>query len=341
MLYRRPMTQFSPRYLELQAAAKPQAAEQGPQLCNHLPMILVALRRLGASDDQMSAFAAAYNVSKGLTPAPPPVAPIDEARWTAHLEDRTRESDYRAFFVARADRLDGYLDTLLPGIAASALHGLMRLAYADLEGDREEAGTAIGYWAATHLALGTPTGAAPVTQDPLDAFARLRAAPWIRAVHNDTTSLWRWMRETSRHPGFSGVADWLKVDGDDALPRLAAGALAMYAKHLDLITLHMMTSLHWYRLIRPRLRRPALALRHLWQAYAAVYPRTGLAEPPSADEISALRALPCPDWPDILRAAHVTEDDHDVSLTFSAREEQALYGDRLYQVAAAKRLGLI
>jgi hypothetical protein len=42
-----------------------------------------------------------------------------------------------------------------------------------------------------------------------------------------------------------------------------------------------------------------------------------------------------------LRAAQVTEDDHDVSLTFSAREEQALYGDRLYQVAAAKRLQLI
>jgi len=38
--------------------------------------------------------------------------------------------------------------------------------------------------------------------------------------------------------------------------------------------------------------------------------------------------------------AVASEDEHDVSL-FSAREEQTIYGDRLYQIIAAKRMNLI
>jgi len=35
------------------------------------------------------------------------------------------------------------------------------------------------------------------------------------------------------------------------------------------------------------------------------------------------------------------DDEHDLSLTFSAGDEFKHYGDRLYQYAAAKRLNLV
>jgi hypothetical protein len=51
--------------------------------------------------------------------------------------------------------------------------------------------------------------------------------------------------------------------------------------------------------------------------------------------------MPLPDWPEIYREAVTRDDEHDLSLTFSAGEEFKHYGDRLYQYAAAKRLNLV
>jgi hypothetical protein len=53
------------------------------------------------------------------------------------------------------------------------------------------------------------------------------------------------------------------------------------------------------------------------------------------------RQTPVPDWPEISATACQSDDEHDISLTFSAREEWKFYGDPLYQVVAARRLGLI
>ena len=53
------------------------------------------------------------------------------------------------------------------------------------------------------------------------------------------------------------------------------------------------------------------------------------------------RRVRLPDWPEIFREAVARDDEHDLSLTFSASEEFKHYGDRLYQYAAAKRLSLV
>ena len=49
-----------------------------------------------------------------------------------------------------------YVPRLVQGVAGSALHPLMRLAYATIENDAEEAGVALGYWAACYLPLPAP-----------------------------------------------------------------------------------------------------------------------------------------------------------------------------------------
>ena len=51
--------------------------------------------------------------------------------------------------------------------------------------------------------------------------------------------------------------------------------------------------------------------------------------------------MPLPDWPEIYREAVKRDDEHDLSLSFSAGEEFKRYGDPLYTYAAAKRLNLI
>ena len=45
--------------------------------------------------------------------------------------------------------------------------------------------------------------------------------------------------------------------------------------------------------------------------------------------------------PEIYREAITRDDEHDLSLSFSASEEFKRYGDPLYKYAAAKRLNLV
>ena len=82
-------------------------------------------------------------------------------------------------------------------------------------------------------------------------------------------------------------------------------------------------------------------LRYFWQAIAALYPKLGFPDLPSAETLEAWRRQPCPDWPEIAAAAVRSDDEHDLSLVFSAREEHRKFGDRLYQVVAARRIQLI
>lgn len=330
----------------LLAAGREFSAEFHPFMANHLPMVTVALHRLGASDERLNQLFETYRVVNHLVPQPAAIAPIDRARWTSALGERSRERDYRVFFRTEIERLGirattaACLPTLVPGLAASALHGLMRLAYGVLRNDREEVGDALGYWSATYLTLGPATGAPPLTDDPAEVLLRMKPIASFRNVEPELDLLWHFMRAMAAKPEFRPVIDWLGI-GPGALRRVADASLALYAGTLDFCALHALTGAHWLRILWPILPDPALALRHFWQAIAALYPKIGFPDLPSTEMLESWRKGPCPDWPEIRAVAARSDDEHDLSLTFSALEEWKAYGDPLYKVVAARRLQLI
>lgn len=331
---------------QLMIEAREFSAEFPPFMANHLPMMLVALKRLGAADTRLADWFAIYRDVSRLVPMPPAAQPIERARWTEALGERSREGDYRAFFgqeVARlgiGDACATYLPTLVPGIAASALHGLMRLAYGVMRGDKAEVGAALGYWAATYLPLCPATGAKPTTDDPAEVLVRLTPVETFHHVEVEIDLLWHFMMAMAKKPEFSGVVDQLRI-GAETHDRIAAASLALYAATMDFCALHALTGAHWLRILRPVLPDPDLALRYFWQAIAALYPKIGFPDLPSAETLDEWRKTPTPDWPEIMAAAVHCDDEHDISLTFSAHEEWKLYGDPLYQVVAARRVRLI
>ena len=95
------------------AWARNWSAEFPHFLANHLPMVLVALQRMGASAERLDAYCHLYNDANRLASVPEPVARITVANWRAFLGHREREGDYRVFFTAEVERM---------GATAAALH---------------------------------------------------------------------------------------------------------------------------------------------------------------------------------------------------------------------------
>jgi len=315
-------------------------------LANHLPMVLVALDRMGASDQRLEAYCQIYREQNGLVRAPESIGEITRDNWREFLGAREREGDYRTFFAREVERLGAtpaavhYLPQLMPGIAASATHALMRMAYATLTDSDEETGVALGYWAATYLPLGPSRGAKPSTDDPAEVLAFMHEPEAFRHVEPERDLLWHFMRAVAEKREFTPVVDMLAI-GPETHDRLARLSLALYAATLDFCALHAVTGTHWLRLIAPRTPDRAAGLRYFWQAIAALVPKMGFPAFPSADELEAWRRTPLPDWPQIFSEAVKRDDEHDLSLSFSAGEEFKQYGDPLYQYVAAKRLNLV
>lgn len=336
----------APALDSLLADARSDSAEFPHLLANHAPMILVALDRLGASDEQATGFLATYRATNGLVRLPASAAPVAAADWPGLRGQRDREADLRAFFTGEVARrgvratLAAALPTLLPGIGASALHALMRLAYGLMRQDDAEIGAALGMWAATFLPMPPAGGTAAITDDPGAVLAGVAALPSLRHVTPESDLLWHSIKAVGADPAFAPVVDWLAI-GPETPRRLAATALRLYAATMDFTALHAVTGLHWCRLLVPFCTTPEAVYRPFWQAIAALVPKLGFPALPDEVAVARWRQQPCPGWPAIAAAAVASDDEHDISLVFSSREEEAVWGDRLYRIVAARRMGLI
>ncbi|QYU68507.1 questin oxidase family protein [Leptolyngbya sp. 15MV] len=250
------------------------SVEFGTQLANHAAMVLHAQRRLGGTDADARRFMDAYVASTGLAPQKPSPGEVTRATWASHLGDRDFEAAHRAFFRAELVRAGSgqalareWLPRLLPGMAASALHALMRLAYAVDAREDAEIAEALGYWSACYLSLGEGSGAPPVTADPVQVLLRVAAEPSLAKVKPNIDLLWHFMRDTAALPAFAPIHDMLEIR-PDTLDRIADASLRVFARTGEFCALHAVTGTHWIRLILPLLGTADQhrAIRFFWQA---------------------------------------------------------------------------
>ncbi len=316
-------------------------------LANHLPMVLEAMARLGASFARLEEYADQY-IRVHAVPFPPSTgASLDEANWKDAIGDRQREADLRLFFagvvkqIGRQAAVRRYVPLLAPAVAASATHGLMRLAYALMRGDDTEVANALGYWAATYLAYeGIPGDRIATVTDPLAHLLAMREEVAFRNVEAPTHLLWKWIEAMGRLPAFQDRLGRL-VAAPDFLEQIRPASLLLYSSSMSFEALHAVTGCHWLRLVSPYLDEPQKLAMHFWEVVLALYTKIGMPLPPSPDVVAAWRVLPLPDDQEIAAAAVASDDEHDHSLVFSAFEEYRHTGDRLYKVVAARRVGLI
>jgi hypothetical protein len=305
----------------------------GNRLANHLPMALLALDQLGAGPAILRRFAGDYG--RKLLPAAVAGSELDPhdylgssgdyPRFVRFFEDRIREAGAEAV-------LHDWVPVLIPGLAASAFHAMIRLAYAIEGGLEDEIARALAYWAGEYASL-------PMSLDPADASLdeiaeRLRA----RTAHHvfKPGIIIDRMQEIAWHPALAGAAVQPAVP--PSLREIACFALQAYGRREDFTLLHIVTGCHAFRIVQAYTNDKAMARRYLWQAALAAWLTVGPA--PAGRKVDTAQDASKPEERDIAARAVLSSDDHVIKLCYSALCEHREYGDPAYLRAALRKLEL-
>jgi hypothetical protein len=311
------------------------APEYGQDLTNHLPMLLHALHELGAPPQRLREVAARYS-EKLRTRAPALVethAPCEAGvKWQSHLGSieafelllRHFTTSVKQSGIERA--VADALPALMPGVAAAALHGLIRTAHAVSAGHAREVAWGLAYWAARHQRL-VPADAlvapAKSLQEWFDDALALRAQGSAgQGLISHRMAVW------AARPDFPRVAAGLLVDPEtpSELARIAAG---IYARTCDFTVLHAITSSHAMTVLAALQPDPIVAVRWFSIAFAGALcaaQSVDLTEPEPEERRP---------WPEIITAAVASDDDHLPKLVYSCRALDDAMPDPRFRAAAA------
>jgi len=305
-------------------------------LANHLPMALVALDAMGADDAAIRRNAVRH--AAVLEPMPLPRFQIADGEEIDHLGQPAAFAAWVAYFERHlaaegsAAVLGDWLDLFCTGVATAAFHGAIRVSFALRVGSPRELAHALAYWASAYEGLGgapRPHGTLSVAQ----AFTRLAADPKLAGHRPAGNSIAERMRRARALPGFREA-----VDGADpariTLDAIAEAFIACYVASGNFTILHGVTGTLAFRELAPYVRRPEIAVRHLWQAAVAAWMAAG--GPPVAGD--GLEGDPGLAWPEILRHAAQCEDEHDIKLAYASWIEGERTGDDRYRRAASARV---
>ncbi|MDQ4117152.1 MAG: questin oxidase family protein [Actinomycetota bacterium] len=321
--------------------------EFGGFLANHGPMAAEALVRLGA-DEAVPRWVDGYRTR--LHPAPGVVRGIDADGWRQALGDERLIGDWTALLrrdtaeLPWPDVLARWWPRLLPGIAASATHGVIRTGHAVRAlreaGDApdpllvDELAKGLAYWAARYQEV----PGAPALSGSDDAVAATAGLPRMSAdVPAEGPGIIGRLVPLGRLLGFSAGLDAWRApsDPDTALDELIGAAARVLAARDDspVAFCHTVTAPAAVRLVLPvlpeSLHRGTIAAT--WQVIGAVV--AAFAEPRlDAESLRPEERAPSPDA--LVGPAVEHGDEHVIKLAEAARREHARTGDPTLLVAA-------
>jgi hypothetical protein len=325
-------------------------------LANHGPMAAEALMRIGAVE-VVPRWVDAYRTR--LAPAPEPVRGIEDEDWREHLGDERLFGDWIAYLRRDADEmpwralLQQWWPRLLPGLAASATHGVIRTAHAvralQLAGDGpdplliDELAQGLGFWAARYQ----PLPGHPALAGPLDAVHATAGLPRLDpADPSDGPGVSGRLRAVVRVDGLeSGFDAWgpASTVPDIALDELIGAAARVLAARSDapIAFCHAVTAPAAVRLVLPELSddvaRASVAAS--WQVVGGIV--TAFAAPRDPAESAAADADPDPLLERVDPMAVEHGDEHVVKLTEAAGREYRRTGDTTLLVAADRFRGRV
>ncbi|KDM90427.1 questin oxidase family protein [Photobacterium galatheae] len=288
----------------------------GHDLANHLPMALIALDRCGASPLQLQRFYQDY--TSHLQPVRQILPDQETTPALGHRDSFALfHQQFRQQLATQGDAtvLREWLPVLLPGLAASAFHGMIRLSYALEAGDHEEIAMALAYWASEYQPLSPLTSTRHYSAETqltlaLDAFRNFKFQPGIIVDR---------IKEVVAQPTYQAIAEVPDKLTEAEIARLTIRA---YLASNDFTLLHGVTGFDALQQLLPYVPDRQLALAYYWQAYVAAFCSAQPLPPFSLAPATRIE----PDWPAWFATVTGLSDDHSIKLTYSC--------SRLYQTFA-------
>jgi hypothetical protein len=321
-------------------------AGTGPEfsggLANHGPMAAEALCALGRPEAVIP-WLEGYRSRLG--PAPGEERPLPAQAIVASLGDFDRFAGFRAL-VARSleerpwgEVVEEWTARLCPGVAAAALHGIIRTAHAaralagrDTSLRRGELASGIAYWAARYQPLPSPRGAARPGIAIADAIGKL---PALWPERTPPGLIADSLRALDRLPAFPDAIGAVTPAEDHRgfLSQLTEAFASTYLANRGRSTfafLHAITGPAAVGLLLPYLTRKTAerALAFSWHAAAGIY--SVFARPGS----EVPRDLPAIDPHELVDRALSAEDEHAFKLVEACLREHAVNPSPLYLAAA-------
>lgn len=296
----------------------------GDRLANHLPMVLIALDKLGASPAQLRH---AFDRSIPYLQLRPgsPVEDITDIRVCRHRDDQFPsalhyyEQQLKQHGIVHC--LQQELPALVPSIATAAFHGLIRTAYGIDAGHLEEIAMGLAYWNLEYHPLESSNERISETAEEVitrvaQKFPDVPLAPGNIADH---------MQSVTGQPGWMDTLIQPKHLGLEDIARVALDA---YLGTKDFTLLHGVTGCHALRLLLPYCKDKEATLRYFWQGLVIAYLSTG----PKVIQPATAKANE--DTPQqqakLTSRALSSNDDHVIKLAYSALEEFHYYGNKNY-----------
>jgi hypothetical protein len=312
-----------------------------PGINNHVPMVLIALYRMGASSAIMNRYVERFDLSEAT---PPPVVTHSNLITRNNWKYRLGQGPFSAwvdFFVEWIGQtsMDAVLHEAVPalmsGVCTAAYHALLRLTYALDYGSRDEVEFALAYWA-VEFYPGPDFDADIAPAEPEAIFDEI-----IKAASNlqiePVNSIDGRLHQVYQNREIAHCWKPVRISGSDPLEKMSGLILQIFAGSQHFTLLHALTSCQAMRRVLPYLKDPEKSLSAYWHSVCAAY----VTVLRSRFELGRDTAPDCQmQWEEIFAAAAASEDsmEHIVKLCYTSWLEAGHYHRPEYLALACREI---
>jgi len=308
-------------------------------LANHLPMALVAMEGIGATLEQAENFIKTYRDKLEIVGTEH--WDITNSNWKEFLGDRSAYLSYFNYFQMSIKEkgiettLGSHLDSLMPGICASAFHCLIRLGLALKAQNKKEIAIALAFFATEYQALGMLNTVAKKSTYKYELTHLIKRISNSSELKNDlfeAPNIVTRLHLVSKKEDFIILIKELE-DSRVELSCLADLSLRLFSSTGSFTALHAVTSCHAFRLVLPYINNKKVALRYYALAILATYISIKIPTIYCRTYFDLLKINDI-SWKEIFGLALESDNPHKIKMVFSCYEEYKYYKDIIYKHSA-------
>ena len=304
---------------------------------NHLPMTLFAMFKLGASNIEMREFIEEYKKAHKMEKLHVVTSSINSTNWTKHFGKTEKYEEYQEFFKAEVESngtkkvIEKYFNLLVSGIASEAFHCLIKLCYAIESDNTDEVVNALAYMCACYFAI--PTIDKQLTnKNVASIITDIESSKWFSKNTYEGHTISKKLITVFEDPEFLNHLEFPDFTSEKIMQQLKNSVLKIHLGKWNFISLHLVTSFHSLKIIKPFVMNKENLYKQYWTALIGC-----LVTMNKVASTSLSLDIVCDfNWETTFKKALETKEEHAIKLVYSCSQEYKKNYDLLYEAIASR-----